>query len=41
VGKIAAELDALYPLDKLAERRERRDKALMELAKMKKKHGLM
>ena len=35
VGKVAKQLDGLYPLDKLYERRRRRDKCLVALAKLK------
>lgn len=35
VDKVAKQLEALYPLDKLYERRQRRDKCLAALAKLK------
>ena len=35
VGRVARQLETLYPLDRLYERRQRRDKCLAALAKLK------
>ena len=40
IASLAEQMNKLYPLEKLDERRHRRDRALMELAKLKKNHNL-
>ena len=40
IASLAEQMNELYPLEKLDERRQRRDRALMELAKLKKNHNL-